>query len=1070
MKNVLPDWWHIIFIILLVSIPLAGTAAGLQPVSVRDSSLNPPVGGNGNSGMPVISPDGRYILFASTADNLVVMSNAGPVSGLLPARLNVFLRDRTNGTTRLVSVNLAGTGGGNGDSFPAAISANGRYALYESSATNLVAGDTNNASDIFVRDLVGGTNKLVSVTTNKTSGNGASRSPVMTPDGRYVAFVSAATNLVTGDTNGISDVFVRDLQGGTTVLASAGAIPVGGAAPPSGSAMPVITPDGRYAAFFSTATNLVTGLTNVGDIYVRDLVGGTTVCASTSARTNFQLVLGTSNTVSFNPVISDDGTYVAFESGTNIPVPAYGRGMIFRYNRQTGLIDIVHTNAHVPATAYEEIRNLDMTPDGRFIAFVANVSESSFTQTAVFLWDAQNGTNIPVSVDLSDAVLTNATCCSPVVTPDGRFVTFVSSATNLTTNVLAGDYHVYLRDLQAGVTKLLDADTNGLGIGVYPAMVPALSTNGGLVTFETSFANLDNRNFNYDVFVRDPAADAPALISARHPDLPSLTPNGPSTFSPFGVSTNGRYVAFVSDANNLVANDTNGYRDVFVRDRLNGTNFLVSVGLNGAAANGMSSEPAVSADGRYVAFSSLATNLAPGDTNNAMDVFVRDLQLGTNLLVSVSTTGGYGNGDSSSPVISADGRYVLFISSAKNLTAGSFSATPNLFLRDLSLRTNYALTYGTFASAAMTPDGHYVAFAGSLSSASSSYYYLYVWDSQAVRRIYTNDADSVWMVAINPNGQHAAFVMTGSTNWILSALDLVARTNWQISLGMTYISRAGLKFSADGRFLAYATTAANVSADGNLVKDVYLYDFQSGTNLLVSRYYNSSGSPNGPSDSPDISADGRFVAYRSFASNCVSGDYNEVSDLFLYDRLTGVTTPLTLNRYGTLTANNRSFGPIFSGDGRMLVFLSWASDLLAGDFNQGNDLFAAAAITDTDGDGMDDQWEFDHFGTLARNGSGDYDGDGATDLFEFLTGTDPTDRTSVFRAVIVYTAAPGQNPAISWPAVPGKYYSVQFKNSLNDSQWQDLTANVTLVGSTGYATDLVPATSQRFYRVVLVNY
>ena len=199
-----------------------------------------------------MSVDGRFVLFASTADNLVLSNNG---SGM-PWRMNVFLRDRTNGTTALVSVNLAGTGGGNGDSFPTGLSTDGRYALFESSASNLVAGDTNNANDIFVRDLITGTTTLVSVSINGGIGNGVSRSSVMTPDGRYVAFVSTATNLVAGDTNKIPDVFVRDLQAQTTTLASVGAVSTSASTPTGSSEAPVITPDGRYVAFYSTASNL----------------------------------------------------------------------------------------------------------------------------------------------------------------------------------------------------------------------------------------------------------------------------------------------------------------------------------------------------------------------------------------------------------------------------------------------------------------------------------------------------------------------------------------------------------------------------------------------------------------------------------------------------------------------------------------------------------------------------------------------------------------------------------------------------------------------------------------------
>jgi Tol biopolymer transport system component len=292
MKVILRNCWHRVFVILLVSMPLAGMATGFELITARSADLDPSASANGDSGIPIISPDGRYILFSSTADNLVLTTNNSPVSGAVPPGLNVFLRDRTNGTTRLVSVNLAGTGGGNGDSLPTGISTNGRYALFESSASDLVAGDSNNAADVFIRDMVASQTILVSTGYNGGSGKGVSRSSVMTPDGRYVAFVSVATNLVVNDTNGLVDVFVRDWTNGITTLISVGAQATytGLAyAPTNISESPCISADGRYVAFYSAATNLVPGVTTMSDIYVRDRVGGTTVCASAGGANNLSV-------------------------------------------------------------------------------------------------------------------------------------------------------------------------------------------------------------------------------------------------------------------------------------------------------------------------------------------------------------------------------------------------------------------------------------------------------------------------------------------------------------------------------------------------------------------------------------------------------------------------------------------------------------------------------------------------------------------------------------------------------------------------------------------------------------
>ena len=268
--------WNWVFIIPIAFSIYSGfstASASVQLVSSRNPFFAAPAGGNGDSGLSIISPNGRFVLFASAANNLTLTNNNNSV---LPRHLNVFLRDRTNDTPALVSVNLAGTGGGNGDSFPTGISTNGQFALFESSASDLVANDTNNVSDIFVRDLVNGTTTLVSVSTNGASGNGVSRGSVMTPDGRYVAFVSSVSNLVAGDNNGIDDVFVRDLQAGTTTLVSVGAtasFPANGSVV-STSESPDISADCHYVAFYSSATNLVPGVSTVGEVYVRDLSGG----------------------------------------------------------------------------------------------------------------------------------------------------------------------------------------------------------------------------------------------------------------------------------------------------------------------------------------------------------------------------------------------------------------------------------------------------------------------------------------------------------------------------------------------------------------------------------------------------------------------------------------------------------------------------------------------------------------------------------------------------------------------------------------------------------------------------
>ena len=1012
MKPLLKKWRSstLAAVVLFTAVP--APASFIQLVSQHDGSL-PPIAGGGSSQLPIVSHDGRYVLFASTANNLMVLSNGEPMPAATMPCLNVYVRDCASNTTTLVSVNLTGTGGGNGDSLPFGISTNGQYVLFESTASNLVANDTNIAKDVFVRDLVNNTTALVSLNTNGWSGGGAAHDPAMTPDGRYVAFVSAAGDLVPGDTNGIPDIFVRDLQAQTTVLVSTGAI---ASSSVSSSESPEITPDGRYVGFYSTATNLVPGVTTAGEIYLRDLTGGTTTWASAGAHAIFQTVTGGTNEVSCNFNLSADGQFVGFEACSN-PPSGLGSGIILRYDVQTAATDLVYSNAAVFVENFANVHNLAMTPDGRFIAFVANVGSNPLTNTAIYLWDAQTGTNTLVSPDQNTGGPVIGICDSPVVSTNGQFVAFLCGGTNLVPNLLSGQYHLYLRDTQAGTTALLDVDTNGIGAGVNAVTVPSLSDDGGVVAFDAPDGNLvaNDRNHDNDIFVRHLAAQTTEMVSDHDRSLPSLTPSGgASALTASSVSADGRYVAFFSDADNVMPNDANGYRDVFVRDLMTGTNIPVSLNTNGVTGHGISTDPSISGDGRYVAFTSSADDLVPNDTNNAQDVFVRDVQAGTTTLVSVSTNGmNSANGDSYSPIFSTNGRYVLFHSKASNLAPGfSASGYENLFFRDLQTGTTYALTSGGSTTgvdaASMTPDGQNIAFIGIVPGISGTK--MFVWNSQVDALIYTNNSSfpQAWLISISADGQKLACLQ--STAPELFVVNVVSNvTSIVQSSGVTFLSSSvGLQFSVDGRFLTYGMLSnlfPNASA--------YLYDFQAGTNVLISRNPNTLQPANGASDSPTISADGRFIAYRSAATDLVAGSTNAVPQLIVYDRLANANTLLSTTAPGTASGDNRSLTPVFSGNGRTLVFASWASNLAADDFNHFSDLFAYA--------------------------------------FFYLDIT---------------LRAPGQGPTLNWPYVSGYNYQVQYKNNLSDSAWQPVAGTVNINGNQASVTDPVPVSGQRFYRVV----
>jgi Tol biopolymer transport system component len=982
-------------------VPLRGTAGDLQLVTTNDAAAGLRAGG-GDSQNPILSRDGRFVLFASTAGNLTSTgSNCVSPPGTLP-KLNVFLRDRTSGRTRLVSVNQAGTGGGDNDSVPVAISTNGQIALFESDATDLVTGDTNGVKDVFVRDVVAGTTTLISVNTNGSVGNGASWQSAMTPDGRYIAFSSAARDLGDSDTNGIADIFVRDLQTGITVLASPGAVT--GSIVPCSSDSPQITPDGRYVAFLSSAVQLVPGYMTPNEIYVRDLVAGKTSVVSTNAH---QSLSGA--TVSYNHAISDDGTYVAFEASLS---SSASFGLIFRYYTGAGTAQVLATNAVAVSsgnTGFRHFRSLDITPDGGWITFVGKTNGTS----QAYAWDGQSGATTVVSQDLAGNPAPIGFCDFPVIDDTGRYVAFRCSATNLTTNVVAEGFHLYVRDLQENATRLVDEVGTGFGSAKDFLSLPAVAA--GVVAFDCTDTDLVNGDNNEarDIFLRDLGSGAIELVSARDATMPSRTPPGLAMGPVISASADGRHIAFSSVAGELIPGCTNEYRAVFVRDLLYGSNILVSVDTNGSAGlDRNATDPSISADGRFVAFSSGADNLIPGDANKLQDVFLRDLQNQVTMLVSVASNGvSPGNGISGLPVVSADGSVVMFRSRANNLAPGSWSSVyDNLFVRKQGV--TYTLAPGGVTCAAMSPDGRWVAFGGGTGN-------MFLWDTFSNARVDTNTTLALSSIAVSDDGSRLAG-LRGSQVYVA---DRRAGSNYLLvaSTAQTTVSHASLQFSADGRFLVFCTGEPLISYDTNGLADIYLYDFVLRIPTLVSRTYDSPWVANGPSDSPVVSADGRFIAWRSFASNLVSVDLNGAPDVFLHDMQTGVTIPLSTSAAVFGTADNRSLAPVFTPDGRTLIFQSWGSDLVTGDFNQGADIFALRLAA-------------------------------------------PPDITP-FPMQIIYAPASTQPLRLTWPAVSGAVYRVEYKSDLREVDWLDLNVPITVFDNQGYATDLSAPPGQRFYRI-----
>jgi Tol biopolymer transport system component len=397
----------------------------------------------------------------------------------------------------------------------------------------------------------------------------------------------------------------------------------------------------------------------------------------------------------------------------------------------------------------------------------------------------------------------NSDASKASLSSDGRFVSFCSPASNLVPGDTNGVGDIFVRDLQTGAIERVSIASDGTEANG-DCGYSAISADGRFVAFESTASNLvpDDGGVLWEIFLRDRALGTTERIAV------SLSGGDGSHFSYFpAISADGRYVAFASAANNLVVDDTNGRWDVFVRDRQTGTTERVSVSNSGDEVYGGSTHPSISADGRYVAFDSIASGLVPGDVNAAQDVFVRDRQDGVTERISVNSMGDGGGGGSSLPAISANGQFVAFISNAANLAPEDADTYADVFMRDrvfsatehIAVIGDASTTDADLMAPAISLDGRFVAFTSYLD-------FLAPGDSNAAQDIFVRDRyqNSVTRVSLASDGS-------------------------QGNAGCTHPA-----ISADGRYIVFEASATNlVPGDTNGWTDIFVRDWLWGFNSVV---------------------------------------------------------------------------------------------------------------------------------------------------------------------------------------------------------------------------------------------
>jgi Tol biopolymer transport system component len=858
---------------------------------------------------PVISADGRWIAFVSAARDLIQPEDPGTTS-------DVFLYDRTTGATTLVSRSKASRGiPANGQSSQPVLSADGRFLAFTSEATDLVdrIADANQASDVFLFDRKSGRTTQVSHA-GRRAGNAASFSPAISADGRAVAFVSRAGNLVHGQTAPSADnVFAYDARTGTSVLVShsSNASTAGG---DQASRTPLLSANGAFVVYVSSAANLVAGQTGEesANVFLFDRSTGATTLVSHA----FDSPVRTGDVGSFDPAISADGGYVAFDSQAGNLVPdsnSFGNDDIFLFERKSGRVTEVRPQTELDDT----------------LLFGMSAGAEQF-----LLWSLEDIGDVP----------------SPGV-----------------------DSSFYLYDRKSRTTTRLGPAISSL----YPAL---LSSDGNWVAFTSDAADVMpgiKDYFGLDVFLFGRTTGSVALVSRRNPALPSQTPSALSRAA--GLSADGRYAVFVSDANNLLprVTDTNGEElpgfDVFLYDRVLKTTQLVSRSTSGPlrTADAPSDGPRISADGRWIVFLSAASDLTPGlgfpfDDN----LFLFDRVTGTNTLLSRSAeppfdqTGGIDDAE-----ISADGSTIVFNANADLVPGQSGDpfwdqiflcdrATGKISLVSHAFGSETELGDGHSDNVAISPDGRFVAFqSGATNLLSSpleptSYDRVYVYD-RATRAVSPAGRSGIEgnVPAVSADGRYVAFI-SRSTDVVpgqadifgtpdLFLYDRVADSTVLVSHVQGSPTTAGAGFSGpgvftpDGRYLIFNSSANLLSGSSGTVYTAYVYDLASNDVEAVSP---SSGPFYGTAASAAIGAspDGRYIAF--LASTPVEAldpvDLAPVQNVYLYDRQTHQTI-LVSAALDTpdLGGNLSSSGPLFVASDGSVLFNSGALNLVPGDFN-----------------------------------------------------------------------------------------------------------------------------------------
>ncbi len=905
---------------------VVGDTNGVKDVFVRDMVMGitrmASVTANGEVGSeesdePSISADGRYVAFHSAS-----AFQANDTNGAS----DIYLKDMNTGELTRISEKIGG-GNANNSSFDAEISADGSSVVYYSFASDIVNGDINPNWDVFVYDTFSGTTEIVSVSSAGNIGDGASVFPHISEDGRVVVFASEATNL-TSHTHSLVNlqVYLHDRDTGNTDLIS---VSDSGVVGNSSCGPPFVSGDGNVVLYETASTNIIPGETNEFRKVIlrewRDATNGLVSYTDSGSQANGD---------SFLPASDFDGRHITFTSvATNIlhlEAPDYP--WVYLWDRLSGLRQVIGVNA-LGAAPRNTVWGGTLSSDGQIMAFnswannlthddgngssdVFSVNLGTVRPNAMIARLGEvdyaggnelgeqidqrrsqeilpgNSANYVIRVVNQGLVADRFLVTSTGARPDWE-IHYTDAGTNdVTENVVSSGWVSDVLapgecfDLELEVTAAEDwtvPSTLDVIISVMPDGTPGISDRVRAVT-TVLVSRTISRSFPGSVLVSRGFSGEP----------------GNNFTSRFSISGDGRFVAFESDADNLVMADFNVSPDVFRADIESAALSRVSESLAGDGGLSRSTSPSISRDGKRIAFHSRSDNIIESETEFRDHIYLRDYEAGSLLRITVTGDGAEADRGSEFPVLSGNGQYILFETIATNLVTNDTNGVSDLYLYDIdndlfsviSETDSGVKGNGDSSGGYISADGRFVVFNTFATNLTGS-------DDNAFEDV----------VFLDRNENKFEFVS--------NAFDGGSANGPSFARGV----------SDDGRFVLFSSYASNiVSIDSNDALDLFLHDREQGITIPINIESQTTTGTTG-SGTGAISPDGTEIAFTAIADTLDPAFSPIYSNVVVYTIATKEMNVISVTNLGD-QPDGDSFGGRFNADGRYLGFLTNATDLI----------------------------------------------------------------------------------------------------------------------------------------------